>query len=178
MRTHKYSNSSGIGATLTLVLALQLCTISCRTRTFGDKLGNAKSKQASISPIRGAHGALLVDSPEFLKGKTAPRNVQHFLVLTSNDSSSRVQERLQRKALTFSLDSLIRFPDAAKKTSIKPFRAGNPFPTEVLELSNPVNIAALQSTLEPRPALFGAATVLEVLRANRREMSKLIEGGG
>lgn len=159
-----------------VALSLSLSVVACRKRTFGDSPRNTQVKQVSASSTGVDAADLLVDSPEFLKGIPVSRQPGHYLVLQVGSASS-FQQVASSRSPVFEGDTLVRVPDATNKATLKAFRRGDPMPSEIVKLAQPASIVASQNALDPRPARFGAATVLEVLRANRKAMSRIVEGG-
>lgn len=161
---------------LVVLSALATIAAGCKARDFGEP-GRSAIRQSDSVPVVGAP---VSDDPAFQRDGLPPRLVGQNLVLFVGRSSWALvpdPDAIGVPSTRFDHDGFALLPATTSTPALVTFKDGEPIPPSLLAMRTTQDVREFEKRLSPRPAPFGAATLLEVMRANRKQFSRVIEGG-
>ena len=154
--------------------------LSCHSRTFGNPATTSRGLESGAVVGPSSAKELLVDSDEFLRGEPPSGHFAEHVVFLNDQSDTDLAKTIKAEdgeVLAFPSEGFYSLLDKLGRTPMKWFEAGSPFPADVLSLSTPFDVSAVEKILSTPPLRFGAKTVLEVMRANRDPFAAVGVGG-
>ena len=158
------------GPSILVIVAAGSLTVGCKTRT---SVNSSRQSSTSVSS-----SPLLTDSPEFLSGDGPMRRIENRLVMLRENSEFDFISDLKMLGRTeFTYDTLTFLSVSNKAPALTYVSQNENLGSSALGLGESVDLNSLQKAFNPSPARFGAATILEVMRANLVEFSRVGLGG-